>query len=111
MSNNQFTDPFSVWKKLYDQTEQQWGKVLGETVQSEAFSAWLGYLQKQMLEYQDAVRKSTEKYLEQAHLPSKNDLANLASLIVNLETKVDDLDVKLDQLQDQLSEVLKQKTE
>ncbi len=109
--NTPFTDPFSIWKKLYDQTEEHWGKVLGETVQTEAFSAWLGYLQKQMLEYQDAVRKNTEKYLEQAHLPSKTDLANLAALIVNLETKVDQLDEKLDKLQDQLAETALKKTE
>lgn len=109
--NNQYPDPFTVWKKLYDQTESQWGKVLGETVQTEAFSAWLGYLQKQMLEYQDAVRKSTDKYLEQAHLPSKNDIANLASLIVNLENKVDELDLKLDKLQDQLADLLDKKPE
>ncbi len=101
MSTN-VTDPFALWKKLYDQTEEQWSKVMGETVKSESFAAWLGFLQKQMLEYQDAVRKSTEKYLEQAHLPSKNDLANLATLIINLENKVDELDAKMDRLLDQL---------
>jgi len=98
----QFQDPFTLWKQLYDQTEEQWSKTLGETVKSESFSAWLGLLQKQMLAYHDAVRKTTEHYLGHAHLPSKQDLVNLAELIVNVEAKVDELDAKLDQLHDLL---------
>lgn len=103
--STQFQDPFTLWKKLYDQTEEQWGKTLGETVKTESFSAWLGFMQKQMLEYQDAVRKTTERYLEHAHLPSKQDLANLAELIINVETKVDALDAKLDQVTDLLQQL------
>jgi polyhydroxyalkanoic acid synthase PhaR subunit len=103
-----FQDPFTLWKKLYDQTEEQWSKALGETVKSESFSAWLGFMQKQMLEYQDAVRKTTERYLEHAHLPSKQDLASLAELIVNVDTKVDELDAKLDQLHDLLKSLVQQ---
>ncbi len=103
--STQFQDPFTLWKKLYDQTEEQWSKTLGETVKTESFSAWLGFMQKQMLEYQDAVRKTTERYLEHAHLPSKQDLANLAELIINVETKVDALDAKLDQVTDLLQQL------
>ncbi|MFY0543300.1 polyhydroxyalkanoic acid synthase subunit PhaR [Brevibacillus sp. H7] len=105
--SSQFQDPFTLWKKLYDQTEEQWSKTLGETIKTESFSAWLGLMQKQMLEYQDAVRKNTERYLEHAHLPSKQDLANLAELIINVETKVDELDAKLDQLTDLLRTLVK----
>jgi polyhydroxyalkanoic acid synthase PhaR subunit len=96
--SNQFQDPFAIWKTMYDQMEEHWSKTLGDTVKTESFSAWLGFMQKQMLEFQDAVKKSTERYLEQAHLPGKQDLANLATLIINLETKVDQLDAKLDDL-------------
>lgn len=98
--SNTLQDPFVIWKEWYDQAETQWSKPLGDTVKTEAFSAWLGFLQKQTLEYQDAIKKTAELSLAQTHLPSKLDLANLASLIIHLEQKVDELDAKVDVLTD-----------
>jgi polyhydroxyalkanoic acid synthase PhaR subunit len=90
-------DPFAMWKNLYDKTESQWSKAFDESMRKEDFSEWMGQFLNMYLQYQDMVKQSTEKYLSQANVPSRADLSNLASLIVNLEAKVDNLEEMIEE--------------
>ncbi|WP_052947796.1 polyhydroxyalkanoic acid synthase subunit PhaR [Aneurinibacillus tyrosinisolvens] len=92
MSQQTPFDPFSLWKDLYDKSESQWSKVVDETMHKEDFSEWMGQFLNMYLQYENMIKQSTEKYLHQANMPSRADISNLASLMVNLEAKVDDLE-------------------
>lgn len=85
-------DPFKIWKEFYDKSESQWGKVMDDNMQKEDFSQWMGQFLNLYLQYQNMVKQSTEKFMETSNIPSRADISNLASLIVNLESKVDNLE-------------------
>ncbi|MDP4106870.1 MAG: poly(R)-hydroxyalkanoic acid synthase subunit PhaE, partial [Bacillota bacterium] len=78
----QFLDPFAVWKNMYDKTEAKWNEVLHETMQKEGFSEWLGQVQNAYLQYQQLVQKSTDNYLKQVNIPTRDEISNVASLII-----------------------------
>ena len=46
--------------------------------------------------YKKLIDESTEKYLEIINIPSRTDLANLSSLVVNVDAKVDNLEELLE---------------
>ncbi|WCK55814.1 polyhydroxyalkanoic acid synthase subunit PhaR [Aneurinibacillus sp. Ricciae_BoGa-3] len=85
-------DPFAVWKDMYDKTESHWSKSIDETMRREDFSQWMGQFLNMYLQYQNMVRQSTDKILEQVNMPSRADISNLSALIVNLEAKVEGLE-------------------
>ncbi|NMD70448.1 polyhydroxyalkanoate biosynthesis repressor PhaR [Bacillus sp. DNRA2] len=97
MTQNKFLDPFAIWKGLYDQTESKVNEVLHETMQKEAFSEWMGQVQNGYLQYQQFVQNSTEGYLKQVNVPTREEISSIASLIINLEEKVEDLDQKIEE--------------
>ncbi|MBN6188317.1 polyhydroxyalkanoic acid synthase subunit PhaR [Aneurinibacillus sp. BA2021] len=97
MSTQNPFDPFALWKDLYDKTETQWSKTFDESMRKEDFSAWMGQFLNLYLQYQNMVKQSTENYLAQANVPSRADLSNLASLLVNLEAKVDNLEEMIEE--------------
>ncbi|WP_458413642.1 polyhydroxyalkanoic acid synthase subunit PhaR [Schinkia sp. CFF1] len=90
-------DLFEIWKNVYDQTESYWSKVLDENLATEDFSKGLGKVLDMNLQYTRLVNDSTNAYLEQMNMPSKDDLAKLASLIVNVEAKVDQMEEVLEE--------------
>jgi polyhydroxyalkanoic acid synthase PhaR subunit len=92
MSQQMSFDPFALWKQMYDKVEEQWSQTMDENMHKEDFSKWMGQCLNGYLQYQDMARKSTEKYLEQANMPSRQDLANVASMVINVEEKVDSLE-------------------
>ena len=96
MTEQKYLDPFAVWKNMYDKTEAKWNEVLHETMQKEAFSEWLGQVQNTYLQYQQIVQKTTDSYLKQVNLPTRDEISNVASLIINLDEKVDNLDQKIE---------------
>ncbi|WP_102348938.1 polyhydroxyalkanoic acid synthase subunit PhaR [Bacillus sp. Marseille-P3661] len=104
MSNQKTFDPFSMWQDYYKNAENYWGKTINEKIGTEEFSEWLGKVLEGNLLYKQMNDKTTKHYLEQMNLPSREDLSNLSSLIVNLDTKVDDLEEQLEaNLENQLS--------
>lgn len=92
MNQSKTIDPFEIWKNVYEQTESYWSKVLDENLATEEFSRGLGKVLDMNLQYRKLVNDSTKAYLEQMNMPSKDDLAKLASLIINVETKVDQME-------------------
>ena len=105
MSQTKLFDPFTMWKDIYERTEATWGEVIQETMKKESFSEGIGQTLTNNLQYQELVTKMTEAYLKQVNMPTRGEIASVASLIVNLEGKVDDLEEKIeeDTLKNELS--------
>ena len=95
-------DPFALWRQTYETAEQAWSKVLEQTTTSDAFAASLGRSLDSYLGFQKLMRDNIQLYLESLNFPTRNDIARLGELIVDLENKIDDLDDRVDEL---LSEV------
>lgn len=96
MTEKKILDPFMVWKDLYDKTEENVTQVLHETLKTEAFSEWLGQVQSGYLQYQQFVQKTTDEYLKHMNMPTRDEISNIASLIINVEEKVDTLEEKIE---------------
>ncbi|MGO4886930.1 polyhydroxyalkanoic acid synthase subunit PhaR [Anaerobacillus sp. MEB173] len=92
-------DPFMFAKELYDYSESYWSKIVDESIGHEDFSAMLGKMLDMNLLYKKMIREYANTYLNQMNLPSKEDIANVASLVVNTEAKVDDLEVMVEDTQ------------
>lgn len=92
MSQQMSFDPFALWKQMYDKAEEQWSQTIDEAMHKEEFSKWMGQCLNGYLQYQNLARQSAEKYLEQANMPSRQDISNIASLVVHVEEKIDKLE-------------------
>jgi len=96
MSTNMPVDPFTMWKNIYDQTEATWNKTLQEMMEKESFSENMGDTLNYYLQYQELVNKMTESYLKEVNMPSRSEIADIASLVINLEEKVDQFHDEVD---------------
>ncbi|MFX3623020.1 MAG: polyhydroxyalkanoic acid synthase subunit PhaR [Ectobacillus sp.] len=97
-------DPLKAWKDVYDQTEKFWGKTLNETLQTEEYSGWMGSVLDLNLFYQKMLNDITKGYLEKINIPTQDDIARVASLVVNLENKVDSIEEFLEEKVDILEQ-------
>lgn len=96
VTQQSFLDPFAVWKSMYEKTESKLNEVIHETMQKEDFSEWMGQVQNTYLQYQNFVQTASENILKQVNIPTRNELSNVASLIINLEEKVENIDQKIE---------------
>ncbi|MFS0574016.1 polyhydroxyalkanoate biosynthesis repressor PhaR [Sporosarcina sp. 179-K 3D1 HS] len=97
MSQTLQFDPFAMWKTMYEQTEANWNETIQQTLNKESFSEGMGETLNYYLQFQELAKKMTESYLKQANMPTRGELADVASLIINLEEKVDHLDDRFDE--------------
>lgn len=96
MSQSSF-DVFALWKEIYNRTESVWQDAIQETLEKKSFAESLGQIQSQYVQYQELVNKMTESYLKQANIPTRDEIANVASLIVNVDSKIDQLEDEFDE--------------
>lgn len=94
-----------MWKNVYEQTEKAWNDVIQDTLGKETFSEGLGQIQSSYLQYHEMISNLTEAYFKQANIPTREEVANVASLVINLEDKIDNID---DQLYDNSEKVTKE---
>ncbi|GMB10116.1 polyhydroxyalkanoic acid synthase PhaR subunit [Thermolongibacillus altinsuensis] len=85
-------DPFLLWKETYEQTEKYFGNVLDDAMKREQFSQWMGTVLNFNLQLQSLMKEGAERYLAQVNVPSKEDIANVAALVVNVEEKLETLE-------------------
>lgn len=97
MSYEKLVDPFSFWKNYYKQSENYWRKTTLQQIEKEEFSEWFGKVQEMNLIYRQMIDKSTKQYLQQMNIPSRDEIASLASLVVNLDSKVDQIEENLEE--------------
>ncbi|MGM7636394.1 poly(R)-hydroxyalkanoic acid synthase subunit PhaE [Bacillus sp. Hm123] len=96
MTQQTLPDPFTVWKSFYEKTEASWNDVLHETMQQEAYAEWMGQTQNAYLQFQELIQKTTDAYLKQMNMPTREEISSVASLIINVEEKVEELDQKVE---------------
>lgn len=84
-------DPFKLWKAIYDKTEANLNEIINEIIHKEAFAEWLGQVQLGYLKYQELIQKTTDTYLRQINMPTRDEVSNIASLVINVEDKVETL--------------------
>jgi polyhydroxyalkanoic acid synthase PhaR subunit len=97
-------DPLKAWKDVYEQTEKFWGKTLNETLKTEEYSAWMGSILDLNLFQQKLLNDVTKSYLEKVNMPTQDDIARVASLVVNLENKIDGIEEFLEEKVDILEQ-------
>lgn len=88
---------------MYNQTEANWKDSIEEMMEKEAFSEGMGDTLNYYLQYQELMNKMTESYLKSVNLPTRSEISDVASLVVNLEEKVDHIDYELDDKLEKLS--------
>ena len=88
-------EPFTLWKDMYQHTEKAWNDVIQDTLGKESFSEGLGQIQSSYLQYHEMINNLTEAYFKQANIPTPDEIANVAALVINLEEKIDTIDDQL----------------
>lgn len=90
-------DPFTMWKDMYEHTEKAWSDIIQDTLGKESFSEGLGQVQLSYLQYQEMMNNLTEMYFKQINIPTRDEIANVASLVINIENKIDAIEDQLDE--------------
>ncbi len=83
-------NPFEAFKAAYDQAADTWSKSMEQVLSSEDFAAAAGRMVARYADAQEALRQAAKAGSEQLHLPTKDDLAQVSGLVLNLERKIDD---------------------
>lgn len=89
-------DPFKLWKAMYDKAETNFNEIVNEIIHKEAFAEWLGQVQLGYLQYQELIQNTTDTYLKQINVPTREEISNIASLVINVEEKVETLQEKIE---------------
>ena len=79
---------YEMWKDFYFQTSNS----IDDKVKEEFPTQGVGQVLEMNLLFKKMLDEMTENYLESVNIPTRNDLASISSLIVNVDAKVDDLE-------------------
>lgn len=97
MFDTKTLDPLKTWKEMYDQTEKYWGKVFSDAMKKEEYNAYMGNVLEMNLFYQKMMSDLMRNYLDNANVPSKDDISRVAKLVINLEEKVESVEELLEE--------------
>jgi polyhydroxyalkanoic acid synthase PhaR subunit len=84
---------YEIWKDFYSQSSNFFDDKMKEGFPAQG----LGQILEMNLQFKKLMNETTDRYLEFVNLPTRNDLANISSLIVNVDAKVDDLEELLEE--------------
>jgi hypothetical protein len=93
------TDPFEVWREMYDASERAWSTALAEAMSSPEYDEASGKLLETMLAAQKSIRNNMRTYLETMNVPTREDIARLGELVIGLEEKIDQLADRFDAIE------------
>jgi polyhydroxyalkanoic acid synthase PhaR subunit len=93
------SDPFEIWRQMYDANERAWTAALEQAMGSREFGESSGKLLETLLAAQKSVRDNMRTYLETMNVPTREDIARLGELVVGLEEKVDQVMDRLDDIE------------
>jgi len=85
------SDPFELWKQIYEANERAWNGALEQAMATPAFAESQGKFMEALLNGQQTLRHQMRAYQEALNVPTREDIARLGELIVGLEEKIDQL--------------------
>ncbi len=94
------TDPFEVWRQLYETNERAWSAALEDAMSSPGYDEASGKMLETMLAAQKSIRNNMRTYLETMNVPTREDIARLGELVIGLEEKIDQLADRFDGIED-----------
>jgi polyhydroxyalkanoic acid synthase PhaR subunit len=96
VASNQTFDPVQMWKNWYDLVEKTWGKTIDDFIKTTEYASLVGEYQKWFFYSQEQYKKMMDQVLHENNLPSKEEIARVAQLVIQLEEKVEKLDERID---------------
>jgi polyhydroxyalkanoic acid synthase PhaR subunit len=101
-SDNAASNPFEVWKQIYEANERAWNSALEKAMASPNFAEAQGRLLESLLAAQKSVRDNTRTFLQAMNVPTREDIIHVGELITALEEKIDQLDDRLLAIEERL---------
>jgi polyhydroxyalkanoic acid synthase PhaR subunit len=96
MFDNRSLDPYKVWREMYENSEKYWSQMFREAMLKDEYSKWMNSMLDANLFFNKFYQDATKVYSDSNQLLSKDDLANVAKLIVNVDDKLDKIEDLLD---------------
>ena len=93
------SDPYEVWRQLYETNERAWSSALEQAMGSSEFGESSGKLLETLLAAQKSSRDNMRVYLETMNVPTREDIARLGELVIGLEEKIDQLADRFDSIE------------
>ena len=84
-------DPLRAMRQAYDQALAGWSKAMEQMVASDEFASASGDFLTRYAEMQESLRATSHATAESFGLPTADDLARIAQLVINVERKVDEV--------------------
>jgi polyhydroxyalkanoic acid synthase PhaR subunit len=84
-------DPLKLMREAYAQGVERWSEAMEKLVSSEDFAAASGQLLSLYAQQQQSVRAASRIAAESIQMPTTEDLAAVAQLVINVERKVDEI--------------------
>jgi hypothetical protein len=95
-------DPFEAFRGMRDSYLDAMSKVMINAVNSEEYAQATGAMLNSSLmasaPFREALDKATAAALQQASMPSRQEVAALAGRFTNIEMRLDDMEAKLDRI-------------
>ena len=93
------SDPFELWKQIYEANERAWNGALEQAMATPAFAESQGKLMEALLNGQQTLRHQVRAYQEALNVPTREDIARLGELIIGLEEKIDQLGDRFERIE------------
>jgi phage shock protein A len=93
-------DPFTLYKQWYDATSESWAKIVEQAIGTEQFMQAAHRFLESYSSFTGTFRRANEEYFHNLQLPTRSDIARVASLVVEVEDKVDLLQDAFDDFTD-----------
>ena len=84
-------DPMQLMRDAYAQGIERWSKAMEEIVSSEDFASASGQLLALYAQQQQSMRAASRVAAESIQMPTTEDLAEVAQLVINVERKVEEI--------------------
>lgn len=101
--NKTHSDPFKIWRQIYDASESAWSAAMEKAMGSPAFAEANGKLMETVLTAQKTARENMRSFLQNLNVPTREDISRLGELIVGMEEKIDQIVDRLDELEERLA--------
>lgn len=95
-AGNNIPEAFDLWKNMYYLTEKSYASLVTNVITTDTFSKNMMQWMNCYLDYEKISRKMMDQYFETVPVPSKNDIARVAKLVIGVEDKVDNLESSME---------------